>query len=450
MEKSQNNYFEISTPLHESESLQSGTLTDEYLVSFINEDNFIFKIKADKGEEHYLFEFSMSDWVNMEEKDFTLNITSFNLLLETIEKAFKKERITLSKVNDSLKITLFYTFILEERKISFQLNKKMSDEKEKLLVGKNVENSEAINDTKKNIDYRAEIIEYSKKFEDYGDRNVIKVLIENRGTCFWPKERASLSCITEFSTLKCKDYLFEDDIMPGEQIEIDLEYLKNEKENSQPTYITCLQLQVYPETFYPMFILDLNDNFIKEKSSLKESNEIENNKQNIGETKDIVENEVKNETNEKEENKNNEETTNQNDGKNEINEKEENKNNEGTTTQNEVKNETNEKEENKNNEGTTTQNDGKNEINEKEENKKNEETTNQNDGKNEINEKEENKNNEETTNQNDGKNKKVENKDKEKEKSLVQLRIQELNQKEKERLEKEKLQKEKKGWKKNF
>ena len=384
MEKSQNNYFEISTPLHESESLQSGTLTDKYLVSFTNKDNFIFKIKAEKGEEHYLFDFSMSDWVNMEEKDFTLNITSFNLLLETIEKAFKKERITLSKVNDSLKITLFYTFILEERKISFQLNKKMSDEKEKLLVGKNVENSEAINDTKKNIDYRAEIIEYSKKFEDYGDRNVIKVLIENKGTCFWPKERASLSCITEFSTLKCKDYLFEDDIMPGEQIEIDLEYLKNEKENSQPTYITCLQLQVYPETFYPMFILDLNDNFIKEKSSLKESNEIETNKQNIGETKDIVENEVKNETNEKEENKNNEETT----------------------TQNEVKNETNEKEENKNNEGTTTQNDGKN--------------------------------------------KKVENKDKEKEKSLVQLRIQELNQKEKERLEKEKLQKEKKGWKKNF
>ena len=76
--------------------------------------------------------------------------------------------VTLYKEFEILRITFYYTDIYEEKKIFFELHKQLSEEEEKQLIGKYYEDSEALLETKNNTDYRAEIIKYSKEFEDYG------------------------------------------------------------------------------------------------------------------------------------------------------------------------------------------------------------------------------------------------------------------------------------------
>ena len=266
--------------LHDSENLDSNDLSQPFMLTFRNEEDNNFKMVAENGEYQYLCQFKISDYVNLKEKDFTSQINNFSLLLTTIEKALDKNKVILSEINDNLKLTFYYTNIYDEKKISFELNKQLSEEeqekekeKEKEKENEKSENeneklekkeSEIIEDDKNKVEFKAEILEYNKKFEDFGDRNIIKVLIENKGSHFWPKEKTSFRCAQEFSNLICKEYFLEDDVMPGEQIELALEFLKNQKENIKQPYMTSLNLHVHPQNYDPMLVLDFSEAYNNE------------------------------------------------------------------------------------------------------------------------------------------------------------------------------------------
>jgi len=260
--------FEKDVHLSMNEDLKAKMLAKSYKVKFIYEDDNNFKIQAtsDDNYDNYLYQFKMSDYVNMEGKDFTERVKNFKLLLETIKTGFTKKKIVLWREYENLKITIYYMIIYEVKKISFELHPQLTHEQEKELIGKYYEDSEKILETKNNNDYRAEIVKYDKQFVDYGDRDIIKVTIENKGTCSWPRFESSLKCVPEFSTLLCEDYVFDnDDVQPGEQVEVELEFLKNEADNLEPPYFTFLHLHIHPENFDPMLILDFGDAFKNEK-----------------------------------------------------------------------------------------------------------------------------------------------------------------------------------------
>ena len=269
------NHIDAMLNAHDSDELNSHELSDMYMLTFTNQDDNNFKMYAENPECQFLYEIKMSDYVNLKEKDFTSQINNFKLLLQTIEKALEKKKVVLSKLNDDLKLTFHYTNIYDEKKISFELKKELSEEeKEKEKEKERQEREQQIlmtkdsgqieEEEKNKVDYKAEIIEYSKKFEDFGDRNIIKVLIENKGSHYWPKEKASFRCAQEFSSLICKEYFLEENVKPGEQIELALEFLKNQKENLKQPYITSLNLYVHPQKFEPMLVLDFNENYNNE------------------------------------------------------------------------------------------------------------------------------------------------------------------------------------------
>ena len=269
------NHIDAMLNAHDSDELNSQELSDMYMLTFTNQDDHNFKMCAENPECQFLYEIKMSDYVNLKEKDFTSQINNFKLLLQTIEKALEKNKVVLSKLNDDLKLTFHYTNIYDEKKISFELKKELSEEeKEKEKEKERQEREQQIlmtkdsgqieEEEKNKVDYKAEIIEYSKKFEDFGDRNIIKVLIENKGSHYWPKEKASFRCAQEFSSLICKEYFLEENVKPGEQIELALEFLKNQKENLKQPYITSLNLYVHPQKFEPMLVLDFNENYNNE------------------------------------------------------------------------------------------------------------------------------------------------------------------------------------------
>ena len=269
------NHIDAMLNAHDSDELNSQELSDMYMLTFTNQDDNNFKMCAENPECQFLYEIKMSDYVNLKEKDFTSQINNFKLLLQTIEKALEKNKVVLSKLNDDLKLTFHYTNIYDEKKISFELKKELSEEeKEKEKEKERQEREQQIlmtkdsgqieEEEKNKVDYKAEIIEYSKKFEDFGDRNIIKVLIENKGSHYWPKEKASFRCAQEFSSLICKEYFLEENVKPGEQIELALEFLKNQKENLKQPYITSLNLYVHPQKFEPMLVLDFNENYNNE------------------------------------------------------------------------------------------------------------------------------------------------------------------------------------------
>ena len=269
------NHIDAMLNAHDSDELDSQELSDMYMLTFTNQDDNNFKMCAENPECQFLYEIKMSDYVNLKEKDFTSQINNFKLLLQTIEKALEKNKVVLSKLNDDLKLTFHYTNIYDEKKISFELKKELSEEeKEKEKEKERQEREQQIlmakdsgqieEEEKNKVDYKAEVIEYSKKFEDFGDRNIIKVLIENKGSHYWPKEKASFRCAQEFSSLICKEYFLEENVKPGEQIELALEFLKNQKENLKQPYITSLNLYVHPQKFEPMLVLDFNENYNNE------------------------------------------------------------------------------------------------------------------------------------------------------------------------------------------
>ena len=269
MEDLPENSYETKMYLHENESLDSKLLNKSYVVTFICEDDNNFKIIANDDDVNYIFHFRLCHYVNMKEKDFIYKINNFKLLLETVEIGINKNRVTLCNIGGNLKITFYYTNIYEEKKISFELHEQLSDEEEKKLIGLYYAESEEINETKNNIDYRAEIVKYNKNFEDYGDRNIIRATIRNTGTTTWEREVASLQCVPEFSSLLCKEYFFEHEVIPGEDVEIALEFLKNERENLEPPYFTCMHLHIHPQNFDPMLVFDFNNSFINKKTEDK-------------------------------------------------------------------------------------------------------------------------------------------------------------------------------------
>ena len=61
--------------------------------------------------------------------------------------------------------------------------------------------------------------------------------------------------------LICKEYFLDDEVSPGEQMELALEFLKNQKENLKQPYITSLRLHIHPKDYDPMLVLDFNESY---------------------------------------------------------------------------------------------------------------------------------------------------------------------------------------------
>ena len=95
--------FEKDVHLSMNEELKAKMINKTYKVKFIYEDDNNFKIQAtsDDKYDNYLYHFKMSDYVNMEGKDFTEKIKNFKLLLEKIKTGKKKKK---SFYGENLKI----------------------------------------------------------------------------------------------------------------------------------------------------------------------------------------------------------------------------------------------------------------------------------------------------------------------------------------------------------
>ena len=260
--------FETSINLNASEDFNSRKLDKSVLLSCFVEDHEdqIFNIKVVDDTDIHILQFKFPDWVQRREKEFTEKINNFKLLIETIKEAFEKKRLTLFKFYDSFMMTIFYTIIFKEEKISFELHQQSKDEEyEKKLIGKFYSESEPI-DGRPDIDYRAELVEYNTNFEDCGDRSIIKIKVKNIGNCTWDRHDTSFRCVPEFSTLLCNEYFLTEDIIPGDEHEIELEFMKGDPDNLEPPYFTFLHLNVNYQNYEPMLILDFNNAFKEEKN----------------------------------------------------------------------------------------------------------------------------------------------------------------------------------------
>ena len=407
MENLSNNCFEVKIPLHESECLHSKKLEKICSLKFTKEDDNIFKIDAVVDDKEFIASFTIFDLLNMKQKNFIHKIHNFKLLLKAIKKGVKKNKVTVSQLNTSLKLTLFYTIVYDKEKISFELNPKPSEEDKK------EEEKEKVNEIK-NENYKAELIEYSRDMEDLGDRNIVKAIFENKGSFTWPKGKTSFTCLPEFSSLFCQECILEDDVMPGEQIEINLEFLKNGKQGLKKKYFTALNLNVYQDRFENIFLLNFNNPLNQEKVDENvDDNEKEGESEEITESsEEIEENKVNNLALKKEDNKINKEEV-------KIEEKEKEK----------------VKEKEKKDEKETIKEDVNEKVEIKENKKEKEKVEIKENAKGKVDEKEkkEDLKNDETGKMSDFKKK-----------------IFELNKKEKERKEIEEEQKKEKGWRKLF
>lgn len=217
-------------------------------------------------EDNHIIQFTLPNWANRKEKDFTTKINNFKLLIEAMKEAVEKKRLIVYRFFDSFMLTIFYTIIFKEEKISFELHKQLEDkELEKLLIGQFFSDSEPINELAC-IDYKAELLEYSTNFEDYGDRSIIKIRVKNIGNCTWERNLSSFRCVPEFSTLLCNECPLTEDVIPGDEYEAELEYMKGEPDNYEPPYFTFLHLHTLSQNFEPMLILDFNNAFKEEKN----------------------------------------------------------------------------------------------------------------------------------------------------------------------------------------
>ena len=305
--------FETSINLNASEDFNSRKLDKSVSLSCFVEDQ-IFNIKVVDDTDIHILQFKFPDWVQRREKEFTEKINNFKLLIETIKEAFEKKRLTLFKFYDSFMMTIFYTIIFKEEKISFELHQQSKDEEyEKKLIGKFYSESEPI-DGRPDIDYRAELVEYNTNFEDCGDRSIIKIKVKNIGNCTWDRHDTSFRCVPEFSTLLCNEYFLTEDIIPGDEHEIELEFMKGDPDNLDPPYFTFLHLNVNYQNYEPMLILDFNNAFKEEKNKNilirdknqkmkkkikkeKNSNKINQKKSEKDENEIILENKINEENN---------------------------------------------------------------------------------------------------------------------------------------------------------
>ena len=247
MEDFPENYFEARLKLSKGEELESGLCEKLFTVSLKNEDKNNFILKATDGEEEYILHLKYSDYINLVEREFSKICNNFQLLFKRLKSSFENKKVVICKtINYSLKM-IFYC---EKKALSFELFPK------DYIPSEVIEHLQ-INDR----EYKVDLIKYDKKFEDYGDRFTIKCVIENVGTTTWDKKITSLVCLPEYSSLICNEFFFEEEVIPNEQVCIELEYLKNEKLNLNPPYFTFLYLAVKGVIFYPGLVLDFNDTF---------------------------------------------------------------------------------------------------------------------------------------------------------------------------------------------
>ena len=264
-EPQQENFFEDTIFLNRNENLDSDKMEKSYLLSCTIENN-MFKITACDDEETFLLQFKLVDWMTRKEKDFIKLVNNYELIMKTMKEGFENGRIVLYKIDSfALKLIIYYTIIFKEESISFELHKKSEDEEEeKRLISQFYSESEPIIQ-ENNTEYRAEKIDYTTEFEDEGDRSIIRLRLKNTGVCTWERGRASLQCVPGYSTLLCKEYFFDDDIISGEEIEVPLEFIKNDPENLNPPFFTLLQLHIHPRNFEPMIVLDFDETFKDEQ-----------------------------------------------------------------------------------------------------------------------------------------------------------------------------------------
>ena len=202
--------------LNAEESLGSKLLSKTYDLTFIFQDNNNFKIIAEGEDIKYICNLDMKKYINNNDKKFVSQVNNFDLLLKTFKIAFEKKKATLYQERDYIRLTLFYSILFEELKVSFCLFEENLDKQAIEDYFKTSDNLLG----EQSYDYKAEIVKYSKDFEDYGDYKRLEVIIENKGNCSWESEISSLDCIPEFSTLLCKNYYFEEEVLPGDQVTI--------------------------------------------------------------------------------------------------------------------------------------------------------------------------------------------------------------------------------------
>ena len=268
MEDFPENYFESRLKLSKGEELESGLCEKLFTVSLKNEDKNNFILKATDGEEEYILHLKYSDYINLVERDFSKICNNFQLLFSKLKSSIENKKVVICKTsNYSLKMIFYF----KRKSLSFE------------LFPKDYTPSEVIEHLQaSDIQYKASLITYDKKFEDYGDRFYIKCIIENVGTTTWDKNITSLVCLPEYSSLICNEFFFEEEVIPNEQVCIELEYLKNEELNLSPPYFTFLYLQVNGVIFDPGLVLDFNDTFkessdnkpnFKQKTEIRKKNE---------------------------------------------------------------------------------------------------------------------------------------------------------------------------------
>lgn len=78
-------------------------------------------------EDNHIIQFTLPNWANRKEKDFTTKINNFKLLIEAMKEAVEKKRLIVYRFFDSFMLTIFYTIIFKEEKISFELHKQLED-----------------------------------------------------------------------------------------------------------------------------------------------------------------------------------------------------------------------------------------------------------------------------------------------------------------------------------
>ena len=215
--------------------------------------------------------------------------------MKTIKEAYEKGRLVLYNPDGfSLMLKIYYTIIFKEENISFELHKKSEDEEEnKRLIGEFYSGSDSVVG-KTDLRFKADLIGYKKKFEEYKETSFIKIRVKNIGTCTWDRKLTSFKCVHEYSTLICNDYILERDVIPDTEEEIELEFMKKNPNNIDSQRYTSLQLNYYDLGYEPLLFLDFDDAF-KDDEIKKDSEEEENNKINIIKEEKKEENENKNE-----------------------------------------------------------------------------------------------------------------------------------------------------------
>jgi hypothetical protein len=260
-----------------------------YNLEFVNEENKNFQIRAFNNKSSFSCYFSISDYLNIKERDFIEKVNNFELLCKELGNALKYKKARLCKMSDTLIFAVHYSIIYENKFIVFELHPE-NDGKQKIkgLYYKNAERIiDNFNEKNENYshEYKAEIIKNSQVFEDCGDRYKMKVTLENKGTAPWPKKITSLKCVPRLSSVLCEDYIFADDIQPGSKIEVKLEFLKVLQKNLKAPYLTCLQLSVLPNKYEPFLVIDMRNPFSNDKIIGQENAKIDKDEKEKSENK---------------------------------------------------------------------------------------------------------------------------------------------------------------------